>query len=182
MTFQEAEERIEALLEKEYVVVDFLPAQVKADSPGQFFAVEEQFLTGTYARTLRESFAGLILRLNCFYDLELVDDKEEELTLNPPPEALKTRILENEEDVTLFIEDSLIQLNTDDTHLTLFRPSRKLLYLVRLMAEAEGLFVWTPGETEDPDAAEDPDETEDPGEAEDSHEADETPETDVQEA
>ena len=164
MTFQEAEERIEALLEKEYVVVDFLPAQVKADSPGQFFAVEEQFLTGTYARTLRESFAGLILRLNCFYDFELVDDKEEKLTLNPPPEALKTRILENKEDVTLLLEDSLIQLNADDTHLTLFGPSRRLLYLVRMMAEAEGLFVWAPGEAENPD------------------EADETEETDVREA
>ena len=148
MTFQEAEARVESLLEKEYVVVDFLPVQVKADSPGQFFAVEKQFLSGTNAEALRKRFAGVILRLNCFCDYDFVDANTETVTRNPSPEALEQRILKNREDVTLLVEDALIQLNTDDTHLTLFHPSKKLVYLVRMMAEAEGLFVWTPDEAD----------------------------------
>ena len=47
------ENKIEQLLEKEYIIVDFLPKQVPAENNGRFFDVELLFLQEPRASELR---------------------------------------------------------------------------------------------------------------------------------
>ena len=42
------------------------------------------------------------------------------------------------------IGDTLIQYSRDDTHMTVYNPTEKLLELLQILAQSEGLFVWKP--------------------------------------
>ena len=60
---------IEELLQAPYWIVDILPAQVPADSPGQYFAVEKYFLQERQLAEIKQKHIQLILKLNCYRDL-----------------------------------------------------------------------------------------------------------------
>ena len=77
----------ERLLETPYWVIDLLPRQVPQDSRGQFFAVEQYYLTGERHERLCRQFAGVVLGLNCYHDLT-VNRGGDEWVKNPEPEVL----------------------------------------------------------------------------------------------
>ena len=62
---------IEELLEKEYRVIDILPEQVPAGSPGQYFAVEKYFLGKPALAEIHRRFTRLLLKLNCYSDFQV---------------------------------------------------------------------------------------------------------------
>ena len=141
---------VESILEKPYWLIDVLPKQVPAGSAGQYFKVEEYFLSWLDELSCR--FANVLIRLNCYYDLDVSTDGEE-WTLNVSPESL---MLLFENSVTshspLFIlvgsADALVYFSGDDHNTTLYNPGEELLELVRQCAQAEGLFVWGPKQNE----------------------------------
>ena len=133
--------KIEQLLEKEYIVVDFLPQQVPAESNGQFFAVENLFLEGTRASELRRKFSDIILKLYCYYGIEIFNISTGETLTNPKPELLDEWIISNKYELEIFIEESIVMITTDDTHITLYNPSDNLTEMIRNLAKSEGLFV-----------------------------------------
>ena len=137
---------IETLLNKPYWVVDFLPEQVPDGSAGQFFAVEEYFLREPALSGLRRRFTDILLKLNCYYDFQVCAADSEEFVRNPAPEALAARILDAQENLCILLprEDALITLDRDDTCMTVYNPSETLLNRLRLLASAEGLFLWQP--------------------------------------
>ena len=129
---------IEELLQCPYWIIDILPSQVPEDSPGQYFAVEKYFLLGERIEEIKQKHINLILKLNCYRDISIADESEN----NPLPEhiagEMKKRYL------CIMTGESMILSEPDDTHLTVFNPDSQLLELIRQIASGEGLFVWKP--------------------------------------
>ena len=140
---------VEELLLRPYSVVDILPRQVPADSRGQYFKVEDYYLNDM-GRLCRK-YADVLLKLNCYYDLAFSHDAEH-WQVNPAPEAIVRMVsacmsAEPREwflYVTLAESTMLLVLQRDTTYMTLYNPSGELLQLLRPLALAEGLFVWSP--------------------------------------
>ena len=138
------ENRIEQLLEKEYIIVDFLPKQVPAENNGRFFDVELLFLQEPRVSELRRRFADIILKLYCYYGIEVYNLSTDLVIDNPEPAMLDEWICSNRYEIQIFIEESMIVIAKDDTHITVYNPSDSLTELIGVLAEAEGLFVWQP--------------------------------------
>lgn len=142
-------ENVFDLLENPYWVVDILPKQVPKDSAGQYFQVEQYFLK--QRALLCEKFVRILLKLNCYLDIEVSEDGDS-WTLNPAPEALKQEIGACMNDgitnamLYVFVksEMTLIVIDKDCTYMTMYNPSEMLLELVRQLVVAEGLYVWKP--------------------------------------
>ena len=82
---------IDELLEKPYWIVDILPKQVAKNSAGQYFAIEQYYLSEPKNSELRTKYANLVLKLNCYYDIVLLDDFAQDYEygeLNPDPDKL----------------------------------------------------------------------------------------------
>ena len=137
---------IESFFDKEYWVLDFLPKQVPEKGGGRFFAVEEYYLEPLHYAVLREQFSEILLKLYCFYDIQLFIDGDTEDIANPEPKLLASRIKDNQSELCVLVgaSEALITLGRDDTHMTVYAPSDDLLELIRTLASAVGLFVWKP--------------------------------------
>ena len=129
---------IDELLRMPYWIIDILPGQVPSGSPGQYFAVERYFLDKDRIEGIKQKHINLVLKLNCYMDVSINDEKE----INPSPE----RIAEEMRSRYLYImlNDSMILSEPDDTHLTVFNPDPETLDLIRRLAAGEGMFVWQP--------------------------------------
>ncbi len=134
---------IEELLEKPYWVIDLLPKQVPADSPGRFFAVEQHILASPWNEVLAERKLSLLLKLYCYHDLRISSDYGETWVDDPDPGELSSA-LDSELYLLLPDEDALITADPGDIYMTLYNASDDLLALVRQLAASEGLFVWQP--------------------------------------
>ena len=129
---------IDELLEMPYWVVDILPRQVPADSPGQYFAVERHYLEESQFVQVKQRHIDLVLKLNCYFDLALDDEQE----VNPSPARVVQEM--NRRYVCIRMGDALIVSEPDDTCLTIYNPNDELLALVRQLAMGEGLYLWQP--------------------------------------
>lgn len=144
--------RIDELLEKTYWIVDILPKQVPKDSAGQYFAIEEYYLKEPQLSVLRQKLARIILKLNCYYDIYVINNFEgegiESAIRNPSPDDLNNMFVGKYaiNRICLLIGgvDTLIVSNKDDTYLTVYGPTAQLLNMIRLLAQAEGMYVWKP--------------------------------------
>lgn len=128
---------IEELLECEYWIIDVLPYQVPADSDGQYFTVENYFLT-SQRRQISQKHLNLLLKLNCYRDIALGEDEQ----INPSPSYLANII--DKLHLNVRIGNSLLVSDPDDTYMTLYNPTKELLKLVKKLALAEGMFLWQP--------------------------------------
>ena len=76
----------------------------------------------------------------CFPDLEIVNTRVHNLTVNPGPYELADLI--GQEYLNILVgEDSLISADPADIYLTLYNPDDRMLALTEKLATAEGLFV-----------------------------------------
>ena len=137
---------IDHFFDKEYWVVDFLPKQVLENANGRFFSVEKYYLESSRYAVLRERFAEILMKLYCYYDLRLFVDDDTEGVANPEPEILASHIMDNQHNLCILLgaSEALITLGRDDTNMTVYAPSDNLLELIRMLADAVGLFVWKP--------------------------------------
>ena len=133
------------LLEKDCWVIDYLPRQVPANSPGQFFNVENYLLNHYEEFDLRKRFTAVVLKLLCYHKLTV---HWGQWVVDPSPallaEAIQT-ILENHSgwlNMLLPEEQALLVFEWDSLHLTLYNPSPELLGLMEEIARSEGLFLW----------------------------------------
>ena len=141
------DEIAERLLLMPYWVIDFLPMQVPQDGRGQFFAVEQYYLTGACHERLSRQLADVVLKLNCYHDLT-VSHFGDDWVKNPEPEALADWLDDDLHHGYLcaLIDDgtALITASGGDTHLTIYNPSPDLLQLAGQLATAAGLHLWQP--------------------------------------
>ena len=127
--------KIEELLQTPYWIIDILPKQVPKDSPGQYFEIEK-YLRAEQMAAIRQKHANVILKLNCYRDIELDGEK------NPKPVRIAEAV--NERVIYIMTGGAMILSEPDDTHMTVFNPDEELLELIRDLASAEGMFVWKP--------------------------------------
>ena len=154
-------------LEKPYWVIDILPKQVPANGQGQYFKIEEFFLKEPQYSVIRKKFCSLLLKLNCYYDIAVLNAHDEWIG-NPSPESVEEWMLSGEAVYVMLKsgeggdayapsdadedacgpEEAMIVFSGDDHYLTLYNPNENLLELVSSLANAEGLFVWKPENSE----------------------------------
>ena len=136
-------EMIEAWQGKPYWVIDILPERVPKDSAGQYFAVEHYYLQPSMITDIHRRFADVLLKLNCYSDFRVFSPDTGLSAVNPPPEQLASRIIEEQKDLCIIFpeEDTLITLNHDDTYMTVYNPPDTLLNRIRSLASAGGLFL-----------------------------------------
>ena len=139
---------IEESLNKPYWVIDILPKQVPADSRGQYFRIEKYFLEHPQIDVIYRKFTNILLKLNCYEDIDVSHDGDEWIT-NPAPHELETALLGGLADkqmlyIVLKPADILITVSGDDTYMTVYNPTEEVLELIGSLAGSEGLFMWKP--------------------------------------
>ncbi|MBR3004481.1 MAG: hypothetical protein IKH67_05375 [Lachnospiraceae bacterium] len=134
------------LLNKPYWIVDILPARVPKDSEGQYFAVERFMRQPDRIVSIHRKQAQILLLLNCYYDMAVSLDGGDNWIKNPDSEEFCDQLISLPLDTflrVLFIsQDTMIDINPDDTYMTAYNPSTELLEKLQQLAGAEGLFVW----------------------------------------
>lgn len=135
--------------DRPYWIIDILPEQVPMYSPGRYFTVLRYF--SSRLDEIIGKFASLLVKLNCYCHLEVGWDGEN-YTDDFAPEALE-RLFKaaNSSPDPLYIRvnssDAIFVYANGDHYMTLYEPDSELLNLVRSLASAEGLFVWSPPST-----------------------------------
>ena len=137
---------IEEYLNKPYWVIDILPKQVPADGKGQYFRIEKYFLEHPQIDNIYRKFTNILLKLNCYEDIDVGHDGEEWIT-NPAPHELEAALLKCMADKQMFYiilksADVLITVSGDDTYMTVYNPTEEVLELIGSLAGSEGLFLW----------------------------------------
>ena len=138
---------IEELLNKPYWIIDILPEQVPAYSPGQYASVEQFYLREPQKSHLLRSFLNIFLKLNCYADIRVSCDFGESWKDNPIPDELEVIITRNDNSTVYVLvseSDTLVTFDKGDTNMTVFNPDKRLLKLFIQLAGSEGLFVWQP--------------------------------------
>ena len=126
---------IEELLNTPYWIIDVLPKQVPAGSAGQYFAIEK-YLRETQLSDIKKKHVNLILKLNCYRDISLDEDKEINISPKKIADAIHKRY------VNIMVDDAMIVSEPEDTYLTIYNPDEDLLTRMRELASGEGMFVW----------------------------------------
>ena len=135
---------IDHYLEKPYWVIDILPKQVLANSRGQYFKIEKFFLSQPQYDIIGKKFINILMKLNCYDDIEVYHDLEERV-LNPSPESLRDWIQERKSiNVIIHSSDAMISISGDDHFMTLYNPDEDFLELIQQLASSEGMYVWKP--------------------------------------
>ena len=129
---------VDELLQKPYWIIDILPKQVPADSPGQFFDVEKFFLKNEQLSAIKQKHINLVLKLNCYRCVSI----DEEPECNPSPERIADDMRSRY--IYIMLDGAMILSEPDDTHMTVFNPDEETLELIRTLAAGEGLYVWQP--------------------------------------
>ena len=139
---------IEEYLNKPYWVIDILPKQVPADGKGQYFKIEKYYLEHPQIDIIYRKFTNILLKLNCYDDIDISSDGDE-WTTNPSPQELKAALLKNMTNkqmlnIILKSADVLITVSDDETYMTVYNPSEESVELLTSLAGSEGLFLWKP--------------------------------------
>ena len=137
---------IEEYLEMPYWVIDILPKQVPGDSKGQYFEIEKYFREHPQIEVIYKKFTNILLKLNCYEDIDVSHDGEDWIT-NPAPHELEAALLKCMADKYMFYiilksADVLITVSGDDTYMTVYNPTEEVLELIGSLADSEGLFLW----------------------------------------
>ena len=137
---------IEEYLNKPYWVIDILPKQVPADGRGQYFEIEKYFLEHPQIDVIYRKFTHILLKLNCYEDINVSYDGDEWMT-NPAPHELEAALLKCMVDKQMFYiilksSDVLITVSGDDTYMTVYNPTEEVLEIIGSLAGSEGLYIW----------------------------------------
>lgn len=139
---------IEEYLKKSYWVIDILPKQVPADGRGQYFMIEKYFLEHPQIDNIYRKFTHILLKLNCYDDIDVSNNGDDWIT-NPAPHELEAVLLKCMADkqmlyIILKSADVLITVSGDDAYMTIYNPTEELKDLLDSLAVSEGLFMWKP--------------------------------------
>ena len=139
---------IEEYLERPYWVIDMLPKQVPADSRGQYFEIEKYYREHPQIDNIYRRFTNILLKLNCYEDIDVSHDGDEWMT-NPAPNELESALMGSMTDKHMFYiilksTDALITVSGDDIYMTIYQPTEDALELLGQLASSEGLFIWKP--------------------------------------
>ena len=136
------------LLEGDYMILDVLPSKVPAGSAGQFFAVDRYFREKERLSLLYRRFAELLLRLNCYYDIDVSFDGGEICEMNPDPEEFVRSVINVSGSgflrVIFPMQRSMIDLDHGDTYMTVYCSDVELHEKIGALARSEGFHFRKP--------------------------------------
>ena len=135
--------QMETLLEKPGFVIDFLPQQAPGDSQGRFFEVERYFLEGKELRRTAKRFVRIILKLQCYYHLEIYSGKwMEHMEIRELATYIKQTVLKKKGYIQfLFLEENvLLCLEGNSLNLTVYNPGPEIQKILSELAVSEGMF------------------------------------------
>ena len=140
---------LDPYFEKPYWIADILPARVPEGSQGQYFKVEEWYLEPDRLLRIRRKYTEIFLKLCCYFDAALNIVPGEVWTEDPEPEELVCKMQEafsGNQTVNFLIpsEHTLFTLNADDTYMTVYGPTERVMELLKPLVLSEGLFLWKP--------------------------------------
>lgn len=137
------------MLDGPYWIADILPRRVPADSRGQYFAADRYYRDPERISAIHRRHAEILIKLNCYYDMGVSFDSCEHWELNPDPEefAARTAALSGLSFLRAVFPDqqTMIDVEPDDTYMTVFCRDGGMLDLITELARADGFFVW-PGQ------------------------------------
>lgn len=142
-------EKVDELLEKDWDILDFLPVTVPRDCGGNYFEIEEYFLTERN-KEFASQVTEFLLKLNCYVDFVVVTDKAP--LLNPSPRNLVKKVKKcyksKELHLNILLEnrESLLVCHPHFLHLALYAPSAYLADLCRALCQGQGFYyIKSPG-------------------------------------
>ena len=143
---------IEEYLNKPYWVIDILSKQVPADGKGQYFKIGNYYLEHPQIDIIYRKFTNILLKLNCYDDIDISSDGDE-WTTNPSPQEMEMVLLKCITDkqmlyIILKSADVMITVSGDDTYMTVYNPMEESVELLTSLAGSEGLFLWKPNNME----------------------------------
>ena len=103
----------------------------------QYSDLEKMFL---HSEELVKKHYNIILKLNCYYKLKLVDFSGEDLG-DVNSESLLKYV--GQKPIYLLLANSLFSLDPDNMHMTLYNPTNAILTIMKKIASSEGMFVWS---------------------------------------
>lgn len=137
------------LLEGPFWVADLLPRRVPPEAADRYFAVERYFRQPARQAELHRRQAELLLRLNCYAEMDVSFDGCETWARDPEPEAFVRRLealAGNDFLRAVFPAWALmIDVEPGDSWMTVYCRAGTPPELFRNLAAAAGLFLW-PGE------------------------------------
>ena len=97
---------------------------------------------------MRRRFAEILLRLNCYDDMTVSFDSCESWERNPDPEEFADKLVSMSGNSFLRAifeaQGVMIDIEPDDTYMTVYDPESRLLDRLRSLTTSEGLFLWSP--------------------------------------
>ncbi|MBR4456983.1 MAG: hypothetical protein IKS32_12330 [Solobacterium sp.] len=133
----------EELYQTPYWIIDILPERVMEKHAGSYSAVEQYYLRQPRLAEVKKKHINVILKLNCYRDLYIGEEQER----NPSPDTIAHEMRNRY--LCIFAGEAMIVSEPDELYMTLYNPDESLLNLIRMLAFAEGLFVWKPEEQND---------------------------------
>ena len=108
--------------------------------------MEKYFLKSPQVDHIFKKFANLLLKLNCYENLDLLTNDEGWL-FDPNPETLVSHIMKCPDyyhNLIILLKnwDAMITLNGDDTYMTIYNLNAKCQKMLEDLATSEGLFLW----------------------------------------
>ena len=148
MDRQAFDELRERLFETTPLVVDFLPRQVPREGGKNFFAVERYLMAHPQIDELYGRFARFLVKLSCYYDIEMYDPQSDTWYSDPGPEELVQRVeacsspgTDRYLQILLPGENAMLTLDSCDLYMALYHPRGELLETATKLAGAEGVFL-----------------------------------------
>ena len=141
---------MEQLLERPVYVIDFLPMRVGENGHGQFYEIEDYWYGSNLSKEIYRKFLRILLKLNCYYDMDVVrDGNNANRVHNPEPGDFVRWVAgctmgeqKGYLNILLNGDAAMILLNGDDLSLSVYGPEETLCNLLGQLAAAEGLFFW----------------------------------------
>lgn len=141
---------IEELLESSCLIVDIMPGQVPAERGERYFETEEYFLEPERLKKLRVRYAELLLKLSCYFDMDVSFDAGETREGHMKPEDLVMKLSDTSGPFffrAIFENEGvMVDLDSCDTWMAVYGEGASLLKILKELAASEGLFVWSPAE------------------------------------
>ena len=137
---------IEMIMERPYWIIDILQKRVPENSDGEYLQVEQYYLSEPHITALREKFLEIILKLSCYYAVNISTDCGDSWLDAPNPDTLEKNIMNCVEAKSLYISTSspecLITIDGCDTYMTVYDSDKELIEILKQLAGAVGLFMW----------------------------------------
>ena len=138
--------RIEKIMESTYCIIDILPKRVPDDRCAAYSKVERYYLSESQINALRRKQAEIIIKLSCYYDIQLSIDNGENFSKSAIPDDIEKQFIACVGTKSLYIwtesPECLITIDGCDTYMTFYSSDNEMAELLVQLVGSVGLFLW----------------------------------------